>query len=160
MVGFIMSENKLNELVDNYFIAFSNMSNESKIETFKLGMIDVYKKIASMAENDNDAAQFFINVLSIACSIDIKGFSMKRYSDLICSLTGDSIDYKQFYKNVEKFFNDKSITVQHIKILAEFDDETKNGLFKAVGCLLSYDVNEIRNDIKEKFLNFMLAVSD
>ena len=153
-----MADNELYELVDNYFNVFTDMTNDTKIETFKLGMLEVYKKLVEIAETENEAVQFFVNVMAIICSIDEKGFSKERYNDIICSLSGDIIGFKQFSKSVEAFSKDKNSTAVHVKVLTSFDDATKDELIKAVGCVLTYNVKEVKNDVKEKFLNFVMAV--
>ena len=153
-----MAETELNSLVDDFLNIFLEMENDQKINTFKLGMIEVYKKILEMAENEKDATQFFINVISIVCSLNVKDFNQSTYNDVICSLSGDSIGFKQFYKSMIAFDKDKSSIVSHIKVLHELDDDTKNELLKATGCVLTYGVNEVKSEVKEKFLNFMIAI--
>ena len=56
------------------------------------------------------------------------------------------------------FSKDKKSTAEHVKVLTSFDDATKDELMKAVGCVLTYNVKEVKSDVKEKFLNFMMAV--
>ena len=121
-------------------------------------MIEVYKKLVEIAETESEAAQFFINVMAIICSIDEKGISIETYNDVICSLSGDILGFKQFSKIVEVFSKDKKSTAEHVKVLTSFDDPTKDELIKAVGCVLTYNVKEVENDVKEKFLNSMMAV--
>lgn len=153
-----MSDNSLNELIDNFFSAFSEMTDATKQETFKLSMIKVYQKIMTMSDDEKDNVQFFVHLLAIICSLDIKGFSKKVYYDVICELSGDILGFKQFNNLVVSFSKDKTGTAAHIKVLVSLDEDTKNELFKAVGCVLSYDKKEIKEEVKEKFLNFMIAV--
>lgn len=80
-----MSNNSLNELIDNFFSAFYEMSNATKQETFKLSMIKVYQKIMAMSDDENDSVRFFVNLLAIICSIDVKSFSEKIYDDVIAN---------------------------------------------------------------------------
>lgn len=129
-----MANNELYELIDNYFNVFTDMTNDTKIETFKLGMIKVYKKLVEMAETESEAAQFFMNVMAIICSIDAKGFSKEIYNYVICSLSGDILGFKQFSKIVEVFSEDKKSTAEHVKVLTSFDDATKDELMKAKPC--------------------------
>ena len=68
------------------------------------------------------------------------------------------LGFKQFNNGVVSFSKDKTGTAAHIKVLVALDEDTKNELFKAVGCVLSYDKKVIREEVKEKFLNFMIAV--
>lgn len=153
-----MSDNSLNELVDSYFNIFSEMSDTAKQETFKLSMIKVYQKIMTMSDDEKDNVQFFVHLLAIICSLDIKGFSEKVYYDVICELSGDILGFKQFNNVVVSFSKDKTGTAAHIKVLVALDEDTKNELFKAVGCVLSYDKKVIKEEVKEKILNFMIAV--
>ena len=153
-----MSDNGLNELIDNFFSAFYEMSNATKQETFKLSMIKVYQKIMAMSDDEKDSVQFFVNLLAIICSIDVKSFSKKIYDDVICELSGDILGFKQFNNAVVDFSKDKTGTAAHIKVLVALDEDTKNELFKAVGCVLTYDKKKIKDEIKDKFLNFMIAV--
>ena len=81
-----MQNNELNKLVDSYFNIFSEMSDTAKQETFKLSMIKVYQKIMTMSDDEKDNVQFFVHLLAIICSLDIKGFSKKVYYDVICEL--------------------------------------------------------------------------